>query len=393
MHCKVMLTCPLRLKELCTSQGLGNRKEMAAQLVWIVTHLGLQHSRQGVGKAIFWRIHHAFLTARASSNYNMVSWAESYQMAPPAQQLPVVAQLSSQILEWAQNPPEHLQSQAAQPAHQIAAADDVAADAVGMDFALDCSCPNPGSPRLHFQAAHDPSLDPNSDSMTPMFDNGMVGQQLPVEDVNYHSSSLYGSPDALANDQEAMSVQDQEPNMEQILQSIMLEDLEDEGMEADLQAPSHIPDILGAMQASTSFQHGMLNNWQTASSQHGMSTSWPTAAASGSATTSIELDMASSTQEFTDATSATGELAQAGPINQNLDAGSRVADTTHPVSEPHITRARLRLALAAVRTTVDNDSWSLEHAQSLDEVFACLHTDFLAYLSSIILHCLSCMKL
>ena len=135
------------------------------------------------------------------------------------------------------------------------------------------------------------------------------------------------------------------------------------GVQPDLQASSNVPDISGALLASASSQHDMLNSWHTA-------------AASGSAATSLELNVASSTQESTNTTSAAGELAQAGLLNQNLDGGSRIADTTHPVSEPHILRAHLRLALAAVRTTVDNDSWSLEHVQSLYEVCAYLHTVF-----------------
>ena len=367
------------------------------QLIWILTHLDLQQPGQGSGEAIFWQIHRAFLTADASPKYNMISWAQSYhkhQMAHPAQQLPVVVHLSSQILEWAQRPPEHHKSQAVQPAqppNQVAtavfanvdategaendvphnpawdaaddaalhaawdaglhttdgAARDAADDTVGMDLLTDLD-----SPRLRdvgdFQAAH------LSDSMAAISDHGMVGQQLPVEDFHYQYGSLDGSPGVSPNDQEASDVQHGEPVVEQVVPSVMHEDLEDEGMQIDSQASSHFPVISGPTQAAASSQHGMLDIWHTAP-------------AAGFAATSTESNVASSTEESV--TPFPGELAQAVVINQYLDAGSTITDIAHHNSELDIIRARLRLALAAVRITVDNDSSvSLEHAQRLQEV-------------------------
>ena len=170
-------------------QGLGNCKDLAVQLIYILMHMDVQQQqpRQGVGEVIFWQIHQAFLTARASSNYNMVAWAKSYHRNHPAQQRPVLIQLSSQIVQWAQRPPEHLQSQAVQPAQPpnqivvagVAAANaamvaetdvvhnatgDAADGAVAMDMDVGSVWANSGNP-VDFQPAHNAILHTNSDSM------------------------------------------------------------------------------------------------------------------------------------------------------------------------------------------------------------------------------------
>ena len=145
----------------------------------------------------------------------------------------------------------------------------------------------------------------------PSFNNGIIDQQLLVEGLNCHSSSLGGSLGASANDQEALGLQHVEPNVEQwvqsLLQSLLQSDSEDEGMQ---QASSTVPDMSGSMQPSAMFQNGM----------H----SWHTAAALRSTAISTELGVASSTQESANTTPFPGELAQAVVINQYPDAGSTI---------------------------------------------------------------------
>lgn len=349
------------------------------QLFWILTHLDIQqqHPGQGNAEAVFWQTHQAFLDAGAPAEYDMILWAgeyQNYQLAHPDQQLPpVVVQLSSQIMEWAQHgPPGHHQENVEQPGQPFNlpfAVEDAAAAAANYNGSADNTVEDaaydsaefPTERTLsfdfmnHSQVGQDVSHTTSPDGIAVPLNADEVGWLTHLAPINDPAGNQDYPLDALpqSHGQNTSAVQHGEPHVFEFLHTVVQEDTEDEAVALDVQASSQLLDITAGMQASTSSQYGLL-------------VPTPQATVTGDIGSTLESHVSPSTQESVHNMPLPEEqvLGQDSLLDGNLDMDTwGIPDDVQPASMPEVTGAHLRLALAAVRARVDAET-PLSRAQA-----------------------------